>query len=254
MNIVIIEDERLTAEDLATTLQAYDESLTIQAKLLAVKSSIEYFKTHEAPDLIFSDIRLGDGLSFEIFKEVQVHVPVIFCTAYDEYALTAFKSNGIDYLLKPFTMASVSEAMDRFYRITKHEKQSGSDIYSKILDLFEQKNAERLNTILVHYKEKILPIETGAIAALYLENEMVHLVTFDHKVYFPGKSLEEMELILGTQFFRANRQVIINRKAVVDVSTVLSRKLIVNLKVKVDRTITVSKEKSTLFLEWLAGG
>lgn len=253
MNIVIIEDERLTAADLESTLKACDPALEVVAKLLSVKAAIDYFTTHEAPDLIFSDIQLGDGLSFEIFKEVDLTVPVIFCTAYDEYALSAFQSNGIDYLLKPFTRSSVETSLERFYRITQHGSGvKESPTLSQILDLFEKKTKEPVGSLLVHFKEKILPVKLEDTALFYLESELVHLVTFDQKIYFPGKSLEELESLAGEAFFRASRQVLVNRKAVVDVSNHLARKLLLNLKVPVSRPVTVSREKIPDFLVWLA--
>lgn len=253
MKIVIIEDERLTANDLAETIQQFDASIEISAKLLSVKDALHYFQQNEEPDLIFSDIQLGDGLSFEIFKTTKISVPVIFCTAFDEYALTAFGANGIDYLLKPFTLSSVSAALEKFLRITKSAKPDGSLQYDKIMKLFETRGMENTSAILVHYKEKILPIKLQDTAVFYLEGDVVHMVTFDHKVYFPSKTLEDLEKISGKNFYRANRQILVNRDAIVDVSNHLGRKLWVNVSVPLKESITVSKEKTPHFLKWLSG-
>ena len=253
MKIVIIEDERLTANDLAETIQQFDASIEISAKLLSVKDALHYFQQNEEPDLIFSDIQLGDGLSFEIFKTTKISVPVIFCTAFDEYALTAFGANGIDYLLKPFTLSSVSAALEKFLRITKSTKRDESLQYDKIMKLFETRGMENTSAILVHYKEKILPLKLQDTAVFFLEGDVVHMVTFDHKVYFPGKTLEELEKISGKNFYRANRQILVNREAIVDVSNHLGRKLWVNVSVPLKESITVSKEKTPHFLKWLSG-
>ena len=182
MKVIIIEDERLTADDLAETIQQFDTSIAISAKLRSVKDAVQYFQKHEAPDLIFSDIQLGDGLSFEIFKATKINVPVIFCTAYDEYALTAFGANGIDYLLKPFTSSSVGAALEKFYRITKSTPRQESLPLEKILKLFETRGMENTSAILVHYKEKILPIKLQDTAVFYRGGGVVHRVTFDRQV------------------------------------------------------------------------
>ncbi|MDW7694556.1 LytTR family DNA-binding domain-containing protein [Flammeovirgaceae bacterium SG7u.111] len=254
MNIVIIEDEKLTANDLANTIKEYDPAIEIVAKLHSVKDALRYFYEGVKPDLIFSDIELGDGLSFEVFQAVKLYVPVVFCTAYDEYALEAFKANGIDYLLKPFTFKTVSASLDKFYKITQASKTAEVDQLGNVMRLLEKREPEPPSTILVHYKDKILPIKLQEIAVFYLENQVVHLITFDRKVYFPDKSLEELEKITGKGFFRTNRQSLVNREAIVDVSHRLSRKLWVNLSVPIKEAVTISKEKSTSFLNWLAMG
>ena len=254
MKIVIIEDERLTADDLADTILQIEPTAEIAAKLLSVKESISFFSKNTQPDLIFSDIQLGDGLSFEIFTAVTLEVPVIFCTAFNEYALNAFKANGIDYLLKPFTTATVGAALQKFRKLTQPAKPKGDAQYEAILKLFASQERQAPSAILVHYKDKILPIKLEDTAVFYLDNEVVHMVTFDNKLYYPGKSLEDLEKLVGNNFFRANRQYLLNRKAVVDVSNTLDRKLWVNVTVPLKERITVSKEKSPLFLNWLAGG
>lgn len=253
MKIVIIEDEKLTANDLASTIKEYDEQIEIPAILSSVKEAIRYFEQEKEPDLIFSDIELGDGLSFEIFKATQIQAPVIFCTAYDEYALSAFNANGIDYLLKPFTLNSVSNSLDKYFRITQQKQSTDTLQLNKVMQLLENRETEPPSTILVHYKEKILPIKLQDIAAFYLENQIVHLITFDKKIYFPSKSLEELEKLTSKYFFRTNRQSLVNREAIVDVSNRLGRKLWVNLKVPLNDSVTVSKEKASTFLDWLSG-
>lgn len=253
MKIVIIEDERLTANDLELTIRQYDASIEVTAKLLSVKDAVRYFNDHEAPDLIFSDIQLGDGLSFEIFKATPVNVPVIFCTAYDEYALDAFRANGIDYLLKPFTLATVSEALNKFKRLVQLPRQHDSSQFETILQFFEKKSTGNANAILVPYRDKIIPIRFQDIALFGLENDVVHMLTFDEKTYFPNKSLDDLEKMAGKKFYRANRQYLVNRNAVVDVSNHLGRKLRVNVSISIKEMILVSRDKVSHFLKWLSG-
>jgi two-component system, LytTR family, response regulator LytT len=253
MKIVIIEDEKLTADDLAETILKINPKVHITAILNSVTESISWFQRNEKPDLIFSDIQLGDGLCFEIFKAVSVTVPVIFCTAYDEYALNAFKANGIDYILKPFTKRSVGSALERYNNLKNNFLKKIEGI-KKIAEALESRKSMQDASVLVYIKEKIIPVQLADIAFFYIENEIIHLVSFDQKTYFINKTLEELEKITGSDFYRANRKFLINRKAIKDVSHYLHRKLLINLTISVSKieSITVSKEKVTPFLHWLS--
>lgn len=253
MQIVIIEDEKLTAEDLADTIHNIEPGIQIAAVLSSVKEALTYFRSAPQPDLIFSDIQLGDGLSFEIFAEIQMSVPVIFCTAFDEYALHAFNTNGIDYILKPFSEKTVDRAMQKYRNLKQTFSQSATIQYEDILNLFKEKSMATPEAILVYYKDKIIPIRIENIALLYLQNEQTQLRTFGGQTYLVNKGLEEMEGLLGGKFFRVNRQCLVARRAVADASTFFSRKLAVNLSVPFEDSIIVSKEKSPAFLKWLAG-
>lgn len=252
MKIVIIEDERLTADDLSQTILQFDPEIEIVAILKSVNEGKTYFKTNPQPDIIFSDIQLGDGLSFEILTGLTT--PVIFCTAYDEYALNAFKANGIDYILKPFTLATVTAAIQKFKNLTEVKKDDIDRQYESIRKLFaDTKKIQQITALLVNFKDKILPVRIEDIALFYLDHEMVYLTTFDQVKHYPGKTLDELEKIVGDHFFRANRQCLINRKAIENVSSLLSRKLSVSVSVPVKDSITVSREKSSVFLKWLSG-
>ncbi|MGE0088599.1 MAG: LytR/AlgR family response regulator transcription factor [Bacteroidales bacterium] len=250
MKIVIIEDERITADDLANTIVELEPNAQIIAILSSVKSAIAYFKNNEAPDLIFSDVQLGDGLSFEIFNAIKISTPVIFCTAYDEYALNAFKTNSVDYILKPSTSKAIAEALSK-YRGMQQIFSGGELQYKSILEVLMNRDTPKSASVLVHHKDKIMPVRLDDIAIFYIENENTYLLTFDKKTYFISKNLEELEKTVGNNFFRANRQCLINRKAVVDASHYFSRKLSVNISVPYKDKITVSKEKTPQFLSWL---
>lgn len=254
MKIVIIEDERLTANDLEATILQYDPTFDVSAKLLSVKDAVQYFNNDGEADLIFSDIKLGDGLSFDVFKRTGIRIPVIFCTAYDEYALDAFNTNGIAYLLKPFSLSTVRAALEKFKMLTQNDSKKNALQLETIMGLFESRRQDTSTSILVPYKDKIIPIKVQEVAVFFVENEVVHMITFDQKVYFPNKNLEELERIGGTNFYRANRQYLINRNAIVDVSNQLGRKLWVNLSVPLNESVTISREKVGVFLKWLSGG
>lgn len=251
MNIVIIEDEKISADELAGTITALESDAKIVAILSSVKIAVAYFQSSPMPDLIFSDVQLGDGLSFEIFKVSKISAPVIFCTAYDEYALNAFKTNSIDYILKPSTTKTVADALAK-YRSMRQTFSDGKDQYKAVLEALINRDSTKSTSILVYQKEKILPIRLDTIALFYIANEVTHLLTFDAKTYSINKNLEELEQLSGIDFFRVNRQYLINRKAVIDASRYFLRKLSVNISVPYNKEkILVSKEKIPQFLAWL---
>ncbi len=252
MNIVVIEDEKLTSDDLVEIIQELEPEAVVAAVLTSVKEAIDYFRSGAGADLIFSDIQLGDGLSFEIFKAVEINVPIIFCTAYDEYTLNAFKTNGIAYVLKPFTIASIRLALEKFKTLQRAFAPSIVP-YSDIMRLLgDRAPQQKVSSILVYYKDKIIPVRLEDVALFYIRNEITHLITLDKTTYLVNKTLDEIEKLGNGAFFRANRQYLVNRKAVADASSYLSRKFSVSLTIPFDDTITISKEKMQSFLNWLA--
>jgi DNA-binding LytR/AlgR family response regulator len=251
MNIVIIEDEEIVADELELNIkQLIDEPVDI-VQLRSVKEAIAYFKKSEAPDLIFSDIQLGDGLSFEIFVAEPVSVPVIFCTAYDEYALDAFKANGIDYILKPFTIQTLDRALQKYRQLKKVLSADQTPQYDALMQMLLNRETQTATSVLVYHQDKIIPIKLEDIAMFYLENEITHLLTFSGKTFYPNKNLDELERSAGNYFFRANRQFLVCRKAIIDVSSFFSRKLSLNLNVPFSEKVIVSKGKASQFLSWL---
>jgi two-component system response regulator LytT len=158
MNILIIEDEPMSAEDLAEVILRTKPEINILATLESVKDSIDFLKLHPDVDLIFSDIQLRDGLSFEIFKAITISTPIIFCTAYDQYSLEAFKSNGIDYILKPFSDQSVINALDKFNRLKAYFKPSVVD-YGDLMRQLGKVPESQTNSVLIYQKNKVLPLE-----------------------------------------------------------------------------------------------
>lgn len=250
MKILIIEDEKVTAKDLALTIKQLYPFSNVVATLGTVKESISYFRNGTDADLVFSDIQLGDGLSFEIFSKVAITIPVIFCTAFDEYALQAFGANGIDYILKPFTTETVAGAIQKYLNF-RGQFAENRPPYEALEQIFALGKKQDPGAVLVFYKDKILPVAIHQIAYFYLNKGVVQLTTFEQKCYSINKNMEELGKITAPLFFRTSRQFLVNRKAVKEASNYLSRKLSVSLSVPVSETITVSKEKMQPFLEWL---
>lgn len=253
MQIVIIEDEKVTAEHLAASIIQLTEMGTVITQLRSVEESISYFKHNPAPDLIFSDIQLGDGLSFEIFSAVSVASPIIFCTAYNEYTLNAFKTNGIDYILKPFTDETLRLALSKYRNLRQMLSGDLNQQFNTLMQAFSNKSPEEAQTLLIYHKEKILPVKINEVALFHIETEVCHMLTFSGTTYYPNKTLDELEKLVGQGFFRINRQYLVNRKAIVHASNYFSRKLLIQLSISFASEITVSRERTPLFLKWLSG-
>lgn len=252
MKIIIIEDEELTATDLVETILKVEPDVQIISVLKSVKEAVTFFKNNNnTPDLVFSDIQLGDGLSFEIFNKIECPFPVIFCTAFDEYALDAFKTNSIDYILKPFSDKTISDAFVK-YKVLKSTFSKPHLQYENILELFSLQKKQNRGSVLVYYKEKIFPVKLDNIALFYIDSEITYLLTFDNNKHCINKTLDELEKIVPVNFFRVNRQNLVNNKAVKVASQYLVRKLSITLTIPFNERIIVSKEKSTAFLDWLA--
>ncbi len=257
MQVVIIEDEHLVAKSLEKKILASGFELTVQAVLESVEEAISYFEVNPLPDLFFSDIQLSDGLSFEIFEKIQNKKPVIFCTAYEEYTLRSFKSNGIDYIIKPFSDSDVRSALSRYFDyFDRGEMEIDWKIEEKIsralhdMGLADQGKS---SSLLLYQGNSIVPVRIDTIGVFYLENGVLFgysLVSGNRLVI--NKTLEEVTRMVGRSFRRVNRQAILNKNAVKSVSPYFSRKLKVILKDHLKTPdIIVSKANSSAFLRWL---
>ena len=231
-------------------MQSLNYGIEVTVILPTVSQSIEYFSTNVDYNLIFSDIQLGDGYSFEIFKKVSVNSPIIFCTAYNQYALEAFENNGIDYILKPFDKISIAHSLEK-YRLLK-EKFSAPQIDYSNLSASLLPKVTKIQSLLVHQGDKILPIPVVNIGLLQLKNQVVQLYTLEGSQFPVFQSLEELENKLPSEFYRINRQFIVNRKAIKDVSRHFGRKLLINLTIPFSEPLIVGKERTTHFMEWLS--
>jgi two-component system, LytTR family, response regulator LytT len=249
MKVLIIEDETAAARNLKALLKNEMPSLGEIVVIDSITLSVEWLKTNEAPDVIFMDIHLADGDAFNIFDQVEVASPVIFTTAYDRYALDAFKVNSIDYLLKPIQPADLHRALEKLRRLTGQELQeylirtAGSMVREKVVKNF-----------LIPLRDKILPLPVSDIAFCHTEGEKVNAYTFDGKHYPLDKSLDLLSLMLSeNDFYRANRQFIISRKTIQDLSIWYGNRLLVNTVVLSPEKIIISKNKTPEFKKWLAG-
>ncbi len=254
MKIIIIEDEKRTAKELATTLETIDDQIKVMAILPSVEQSISYLQNNSDFDLIFSDIQLSDGLSFEIFNKIQLAVPVIFCTAYDKYALEAFNTNSIDYILKPFDCNSVAKSLEKYHTLKSNFSSFNISLNNLLRTIGTPPSTiQQISTsIIINQGDKIVPIKTAAIALFVHEDNCVFALTFDLKKYLLSQSLEELESVCGDVFFRANRQYLINRKAIKDASRHFNRKIQINLTFNYPNQILIGRLKVTQFIEWLA--
>lgn len=253
MNILIIEDEPVTARNLQHMLQDIDPAINVAAILPGVAASVSWLQqNNNACNLIFMDIRLADGLSFEIFERTKVEQPVIFVTAYNDYALQAFKSNGIDYVLKPYDMEEISRALQKYRKLTGEGLNTGAQ--EQMVRLFKSMQEQPVykQSFLVHYREKMLPLEAAYIAWFYTTNEVVQACTLDHKQYTIDFTLEQLQQQLDPHiFFRANRQFIVQRKAIQEVDFFFNGRLLVKTIPEATEKILISKARVPAFKAWM---
>ena len=248
MKAVIIEDEVVAVKNLKAILKELEPNLEIIAVLDSIQSSVNYFKNNELPDLVFMDIQLADGESFAIFKSVEISCPVIFTTAYDSYALKAFKVNSIDYLLKPIEPENVQRALNKLKNFSNNDLEE----YAKRMNSFIADKAEYTKTLLIKYRDKLIPVPTSQIAYFYTENEIVTLHTIDGKEWPVESSLDTlMSKLDPSEFFRANRQFIISHRSVKEVVVWFGNRLSVNLKVSTKERIIISKARVSVLKKWL---
>lgn len=247
MKALIIEDETAAAVNLQAILKEVAPSIEVVATLESVVESIEWLRCHPHPDLLFADIHLADGDSFRIFRDVQVTAPVIFTTAYDQYALEAFKVNSIDYLLKPINVGDVRRALDKLHRLTNRER---SDYGSRVRSMAS--SGVHSGTFLVHVRDRIIPLRREQIAFCYTSNEKVIAYDYDGAVYPLDKTLEALQALLPeADFFRANRQFIVARRAVKEIAVWFGSRLTLHLTVETPERIVISKARVPEFKAWL---
>jgi DNA-binding LytR/AlgR family response regulator len=251
MDILIIEDEINTAQDLKESLERMDETIVVLGIIDSIEEALIWFRENKTPDLIYSDIQLADGLSFEIFEKTDIKCPIIFCTAYDEYAIKAFDANGIDYILKPFNEQKLDRSFKRFKTFQTMFSYNNHNL-RELLQNFKSSGRHYKNNFLVSFGEKMLPLEVSNIVCFYTEHGITHLFTFQNNNYIVPYTLEHLEKELNPKlFFRANRQFLISFKAIKAVEPYFSRKLFVHSVVKLPTRIIVSKQRASTFLQWM---
>jgi Response regulator of the LytR/AlgR family len=252
MNILIIEDEAKTARELKNMVERHDDQLTVTGIVPSVKAAIDWLKNNPSPQLILSDIQLADGLSFEIFKSVPISCPVIFCTAYDSYAIEAFNSYGIDYLLKPVDEDKLAAAL-RKYEMMKQWMAPKQDIdYGQLETVLSRLQKGYKSSLLVFSNEKIIPVKTADIIFIHSSGGIVKVHTKNKQSFLVNEVLDDLEPQLDPyQFFRANRQYLVNRDAIVMAEHFFNRRLVLKLQIETPEPIIISKMKAPELMAWM---
>jgi two-component system, LytTR family, response regulator LytT len=242
----------MTARALKFILRKIEKDIEIMDTVDSIETALEFLKEYQ-PDLIFSDIHLADGSCFDIYNQIEITCPIIFCTAYNDYAIEAFKTNGIGYILKPFDEESVSAALEKMKKITNFGQKN--DFHNLDLEALS-----RLITIPDTYKSsflvskanKMIPIDISNVAFFYIKNELVMLHTIKNDSYITDYTLDKLESEVNPHdFYRANRQYLIARSLVKEVEHYFARKLIVKTIIPTPEQIIISKVKATDFTKWL---
>lgn len=250
MKFLIIEDEKPNANRLKKIVEQLDSTFQVVDILDTVGGAITWFNQNPHPDIVLMDIRLADGLSFEIFDQVKISSAVIFTTAYDEYALQAFKVNGVDYLLKPVEKDELEAAINK---VNRNPISAASDPYlNELLSFIKQKDVRYRSRFLFPYKDGYKTINVADISLIYSEDKNTHLVLTNGTLQLATQTMEELEEQLDPeQFFRANRQYIINISGIESIHNHFHGKLKVVIRNQTQYEILISKEKAPLFKQWL---
>lgn len=246
MKVLIVEDEVVASRGLIKLLQIVDPSIEVVATLRSVKESVEWLHNHDHPPLIFMDIQLRDGDSFKIFQKIEVKSEVIFCTAYEQYAIEAFKVNSLHYLLKPIDQEGLKESLTRF-----HQTQSAQESHSfkELLSSLNAGNRLFKKRFLVKAGQKYSYVSSSDIAFFYTEEKLNFLVTQDGRKHIIDEYLDEIQnLVDPTMFFRINRQYIINIDALEIAEKDYGK---YDVLLKTGERISISKSRIQAFKDWL---
>lgn len=250
MNVLIIEDETAASENLIVMLQEIDPEIKVLAVLESVQQSVRWLASNPAPDLIFMDIHLSDGSAFTLFQETEVTVPIVFTTAYDQYALEAFKVNSIDYLLKPIKTQDLVRSLDKF------RKWSHSDVIDYLQRMMKMRPAQQssvyTSSLLVPVKDKLVPISMDDVACIYSTERKTQIYLKSGRMMLYNRSLDS---IIGSldpsRFFRANKQFIIARDCVKEIVVWFDSRLLVSMPIELPEPLFVSKNKAAEFKNWI---
>jgi two-component system response regulator LytT len=254
IKVLIIEDEIPAQRLLKETLQEIDIKTEIVCCLNSIKSAVEWFKNNSHPDIVLLDIQLSDGLSFEIFKQVNIESSIIFTTAYDEYAIQAFKVNSIDYLLKPVEKDELQTAFEKYQHYNKQfiqEKNSYID-FSELAALIKSEKTEYRKRLLIQSNESFFHLPVDDIALFYSMQGITFAVTFEKREYPVNFSLENLkDQLQPDNFFKINRQFIVNIDAIKRVHSYFNGKLKLEIEPSYAEDIVVGKDKAGAFKRWM---
>ncbi len=251
MKLVLLEDEQPALRHLMRMIEQVAPHAAIVAHFDAVESAIDWFQSNTDYDLVISDIQLSDGLSLAIFRQVKMTKPIIFTTAFDQYAIEAFKVNGIDYLLKPVKAEELSKAIEKYRTLFSGNTQPTLDVEKLIKQIAGQEKVYRAR-LLVHFRDELKSISTDSIAFIHSENKTSHLYTKAGEMFILDQNMEELEAQLNPQiFFRANRQFIISFSSIKSNHQHFNGKIKVLLTLPTKEEVLVSRERATEFKIWL---
>lgn len=252
LRILIIEDEEPAANRLRKMILEAEPEAEILASIPSVSSAIKWFAENTEPGLILSDIQLADGTSFDIFREVNIKCPVIFVTAYDQYAIDAFKLNSVDYLLKPLKKDELHAALEKFR--TTRPAAPAFDIH-QLLQAYKPQAVEYKERFIVRYGDHIKTIPTGEVAYFYTEDKVNFLTTLEGRRFAIDQNLDNLETLLDPRsFFRINRQFIVSIKSITEMFAYTKGRVLIKLNPATKQETIVSTERSADFKIWLDGG
>jgi DNA-binding LytR/AlgR family response regulator len=247
MNIIIVEDEILAAENLELLIHSVDKSISVLAKIQSVRNAVQWLSLNQC-DLIFLDIQLSDGNAFEIFEQIEVKTPVIFTTAYDQYAIRAFKHNSIDYLLKPINQDELAQSINKYKELNENEVMPD---FKRLIDSLRNP-VQYQERFLVSAGQKLRTVKASEIAFIHVNEKGVFLCTKENKNYDINYTLEKLEEILDPKyFFRINRQFIVNIDCIENMHIVSKSRLKLDLKPKPEEEVIVSVNNVANFKLWL---
>ena len=249
MKAIIIEDEKLSVEHLCNLIRKVDPNIEVLHTFDSVRQSLEAFNNGIKADLLFVDIHLADGLSFEIFSEISIDTPVIFTTAYDEYAIRAFKLNSVDYLLKPIGLEELRSAIEKF---KKYSRIDHAAMIENIVQAYQSINKQYKSRFMIRMGENIVSVKTGDIAHFIFEDGIVLVATNTNHLYPVDFTLDQLEQMLDpVEFFRINRKAIISINSIQKTGTYFNSRLKITSHLLNDDSSIVSRERVNEFKEWL---
>ncbi|WP_128544162.1 LytR/AlgR family response regulator transcription factor [Larkinella soli] len=255
MNILIVEDEPLAVKRIEGLIREVAPEAEIVGKIDTVRAFVRWWQNHPAPDLLLMDIQLADGLSFEVFQQVDVRTPVIFTTAYDEYALRAFKVNSVDYLLKPIEKEELVRAIGKF-RAQRTQAEPAEGVPGSLVRMLEEfgiKPVSYKSRFLIKQGGRFDVVETTDILYIYADDKVVFLVTNQNRKYIIDETLDELDGKLDPRlFFRINRKYICHLSAIERIEPYFNGRLRLWLRNRpADEEISVSRERADSFKSWL---
>lgn len=249
MDVVIVEDERLSADKLVRMIAKFDPTIEVIATLDSVKKGIEWFKENSPPDLILLDIQLSDGTCFDLLREVDCCPPIIFTTAYDQYAIKAFKFNSVDYLLKPLNQKELETALIKWMDHDNTNRSEWHDSFGQVDQLI---NGDFKKRFLIKIGEQFQKIEVTDIAFFKYEESLTYIYNLEGKKWPIDQSLDNLENMLHPlEFFRVNRKMFVSLSAINQIHTYFNSRLLLKLKPEMDEEVIVSRDRVGDFKRWM---